>query len=175
MPAGDGRAGAMASVLGAWASQSPQDAARYVSQLSGSEQERGMKAVISSMVGADAPYTASWIQNFPEGDVREQAGETLMKRWAKDDPKSAATWLNSLPEGATREAAAKQFVDSAAESEPQLAWSWAASLADPSKQRDALEVAARQWLRVDDKTARATIQASGLPPDLITKLLKRTD
>ena len=41
--------------------------------------------------------------------------------------------------------------------------------------QDALEKAARQWLPVDDKTARATIQASGLPPDLIAKLLKRTD
>jgi len=43
----------MASVLGAWASQSPQDAAKFVSQLSGSEQERGTKAVISSQAAAD--------------------------------------------------------------------------------------------------------------------------
>ena len=98
-----------------------------------------------------------------------------MKRWAKDDPKAAAAWADNLPAGATREAAAWQFVDAAAASEPQVAWSMAASLIDQFKQRDALEKAAKQWLRVDGTTARATIQASGLPPDLIAKLLKPAD
>jgi hypothetical protein len=98
-----------------------------------------------------------------------------MKRWAKDDPKGAAAWLAGQPAGASREAAAKAFVSSAAELEPQLAWTFAAALADPQKQQDALEKAAKQWLRVDDKAARAAIEASGLPPDQIAKLLKRKD
>jgi hypothetical protein len=131
-----------------------------------------MKAVVSSMVGADAPYAASWIRGFPEGEMRDQAGEALMKRWARDDPQAAAAWLSTLPAGATRETAANQFVSSAADQEPQLAWTWATTLSDPQKQKDALETAARQWLRVDDKTAAAAIQASGLPTDVIAKLLK---
>jgi hypothetical protein len=165
----------MASVLGAWAAQSPQDAANYVSGLSGSEQERGMKSVISSMVGADAPYAASWIQNFPEGDVREEASKTLMKRWARDDPSSAAAWLANMAAGPSREAAVKQFVESAADLQPQVAWGLATSLTDPQQQKDALEKAAQQWLRTDDRAARAAIQASGYPPDLIARLLKPKD
>ena len=64
---------------------------------------------------------------------------------------------------------------SAADLEPQLAWTWATSLTDPQAQKEGLEKAAKQWLRVDDQAARATIQSSGFPPELIAKLLKRTD
>jgi hypothetical protein len=98
-----------------------------------------------------------------------------MKRWAREDPKAASAWLANLPESQNREAAVKNFVDNAADHEPQLAWTWALLLSDPQKQNDALEKAAKQWLRVDDKGARATIRASGLPDELVTKLLKPTD
>ena len=107
--------------------------------------------------------------------MREQAEETLMKRWAPEDPKAAAAWLANLPQNQDRETAVKNFVANAADHEPQLAWTWALSLADPQNQNDALEKAAKQWLRVDDKSARATIKASGLPAELVTRLLKPRD
>jgi hypothetical protein len=48
-------------------------------------------------------------------------------------------------------------------------------LSDPQKQQESLQKAATQWLRMDDKAARATIQSSGLPPEIVSKLLKPTD
>jgi hypothetical protein len=98
-----------------------------------------------------------------------------MEHWAKDDPRAAAAWLSALPAGPTREAAAGQFVTSIAEQEPQLAWSWAVTLSDAQKQKEAMETAGRQWLRVDDSAARAAIQSSGLPAELIAGLLKHKE
>ena len=134
-----------------------------------------MKSVISGMVGADAPYTATWISQFPEGSMREKAAETLMSRWGREDPKAAATWLANLPDGQSRQSAIVKFVDSAASLEPEVAWNYAATLTDPQKQKDALEKAAKQWRRVDDTAARAAIQSSGLPADTVAKLLKPGD
>jgi hypothetical protein len=167
--------GAMAGVLGNWAAQSPQEAAKYVAQLNGAELERGMKSVVSSMAGADPGYTAQWVKQFPEGPMRQDAEEALMKRWAGQDPQAAASWLASLPQGANRDAAVKQFVDNASAHEPGLAFQWALTTSDPSKQKDLLEKAAAQWLRVNDADARAGIQATSLPEELRAKLLKPRD
>jgi hypothetical protein len=127
------------------------------------------------MVGADAPYTATWVQKFPECEMREKASETLMSRWAREDPKAAATWLAGLGQGQTYQAAVVKYVESAATLEPELAWELARTIQDGKKQNDAMERAARQWLRADDKTARAMILASGLPAEVIAKLLKPND
>jgi hypothetical protein len=172
LPAGDGRAAAYSGALGSWAAVSPQEAAEYVVKLSGDELERGVKAVIGSMVGADASYTARWVQQFPEGKMREDASETLMRTWARQDPQAAATWMAALPEGASRDKAAENFVTAAAAHEPQLAWQWAFTLNNPTKQQEALETAAKQWLRINEKDARQAILGSGLPDNRVRNLLK---
>jgi len=76
MPAGDGRAGAMASVLGAWASHRRRTRPNSYRKLSGSEQETRHEGSYLQQVAADAAYTGSGFQNFSEGDVSRAAGET---------------------------------------------------------------------------------------------------
>ncbi len=131
--------------------------------LDGDEPERGIKTVIDSMVGADAAYTARWIEQFPESKTRIEARETLMKTWAHQDPQAAANWMQNLPEGNSRDKATEHFVNAAAPHEPQLAWQWALTLSNATKQEEALETAARQWLRINDRQARQTIPAAACP------------
>ena len=107
--------------------------------------------------------------------MQEKCAETLMKSWAREDPNAAALWLADFPEGQSRQAAVVKFVDSAANLEPELAWTFALTLTDPQSQKNALEKSARQWLRANDSAARAAIQASALPADMIASLLKPSD
>jgi hypothetical protein len=127
------------------------------------------------MAGADPSYTAKWVQQFPEGPVREHAEEKLVQNWARQDPQAADNWLASLPAGGNRDTAARQFAESASAAEPQLAWAWAMTIKDPLKQLEALERVAPNYLRLNGTDARTAIQNSGLPPELQARLLKPKD
>ncbi|MCW5559528.1 MAG: hypothetical protein KIT22_17065, partial [Verrucomicrobiae bacterium] len=128
--------------------------------------------VIPSMVAADPAYTATWINQFPEGSLRDEATQTLVNQWSREDPIATADWLNTIPAGKGREDAVASFANSLAPHEPATAWEWAGTLGDAEKQKSALENAGRQWLRVDEASARAAIEQSTLPPDVKDRLLK---
>jgi hypothetical protein len=46
------------------------------------------------------------------------------------------------------------------------------ALGNPTKQHDALETVAKNWLKPNDQQARQTIQNSGLAPELTQELLR---
>ena len=95
-----------------------------------------------------------------------------MQSWARQDPQAAATWLSSQPQGSNRDMAVKRFAESASSSEPQLAWQWAMTIRDPGRRREALERVAPSYMRINGADARNEIQNSGLPADVLDRLLK---
>jgi hypothetical protein len=68
--------------------------------------------------------------------------------------------------------AVKRFAESASSSEPQLAWDWALTIQDPTRRREALERVAPNYMRINGTDARSAIQNSGLPADVLDRLLK---
>ena len=140
--------------------------------LTGPELDRGIRSVIGNMAGADPAYTAEWVGRFPAGQVRDDAAQTLMQNWPRSEPQQAAQWLNSLTAGEGRDKAVAAFVGSVGSSDPGLGWTWAMSIQDPTRLGDALEQAAGNLLRSGAADARTTIQNSGLPADVVQRLLR---
>jgi serine/threonine protein kinase len=169
---GDTRIGSAAAVVRAISSRSPQDAADYVAQLTGSDYAFAVRALVGETAPANPTWTASWVQGIPAGDARNRAVENLVKSWADKDPVAASDWLNEQPQDAGFQNAARQMVPRAMKVSPDLAWFWALKLADPKLRDQQIQNVARQWIGMDPDTARTKIQASGLPADTISKLIE---
>ena len=130
-----------------------------------------LENIIANWSGRDPEGAEQFADTLADGQSRDELIRRIAGTWARSDSATALNWVQSMPAGDGRAGAMASVLAAWASQSPQDAARYISQLSG----RDTLEKAAQQWLRVDDKAARATIQASGFPPDLIAKLLKRTD
>jgi hypothetical protein len=123
-------------------------------------------------VRANTEEAAEWISRFPEGDLRTQANNILISQWSREAPAKAADWINKLTDEPTRQKAIETFVGQVAHEEPSAAFTWAGALKEESIRNAHLESSAAAWIRLDPVKAAIAIKDSGLPAEVIERLLK---
>lgn len=71
----------------------------------GRQQDRALVAIVQRWAQKDPAVAASWVSQFPEDSLGQDAAETLVSLWAQSDSKATGEWLFSLPPSAMKERA----------------------------------------------------------------------
>jgi hypothetical protein len=87
----------------------------------GNNQDNAAIQIVQSWARFNPEQAAAWVEQFPQGDVRDAAEENLMAVWAQKDLAGAGDWLNGLPVGRTRDAAVSVYAPVLASSSPEEA------------------------------------------------------
>jgi hypothetical protein len=161
---------AMSQLVGAWANQSPLDAAIFVAQLSpGEMQNQAAMSVVSSWANQDPGKTADWVMQFP-GDLQEQGIRELMSIWSINDSEGAKNWAQGLPEGSARDMALESFAESIAYWSPDKAAATVGLIDDLTKREQSMEVIMRSWAEIDPNSARNWLASLNANEELKTRL-----
>ncbi len=178
--ASDTKGNVLRIVAGGWAQSSPTEAAAWVATLpAGKEQNSAALSIVRSWGNQDPAGAAAWVEAFPEGQTRDSAMSSVVSSWTQSDPQGASKWLETLPPGKSRDRAAESFVTPASYQDPALAAKWAQELftsapaqpGQPTRNTDQLENIARNWMRMDEKAARAWIEQAPLSEEKKKTLL----
>lgn len=63
---------------------------------SGEQQDRVLASVVQSWAQKEPAVVASWVRQFPDDRLGQEAAETLINYWVVSDPKASGEWLSSL-------------------------------------------------------------------------------
>ena len=94
----------LASIAMAMADQNPEAAVILTTQAlwPGESQKQAAIAIVQRWSQQDPQGAASWVQQFPAGDLQETAVRNLIAVWSQGGSGKPVEWLNSLPEGTMR-------------------------------------------------------------------------
>ncbi len=94
----------LASIAMAMADQTPEAAVILTTQAlwPGESQKQAAIAIVQRWAQQDPQGAASWVQQFPAGDLQETAVRNLIAVWSQSGSEKPVEWLNSLPEGAMK-------------------------------------------------------------------------
>ncbi len=63
----------------------------------GAQQDRALVSIVQRWVQEDPAVASSWVSQFPDDSLGQDAAETLVNLWAQADLKASGDWLSSLP------------------------------------------------------------------------------
>jgi hypothetical protein len=113
------------SLAGAWAAQSPEEAAGWANSLAPGESRSGaFGGIASAWAAKDAHGAADWVASLPAGADRDQSAQSLVKAVAAQYPREAWDWALSISDTAQRSQAASQAVKAMATRDPATARQW---------------------------------------------------
>jgi hypothetical protein len=136
------RAQGTESLAGAWAAQSPEDAAAWASSLaSGAGRSGAFGAIASAWAVKDPRGAADWVAALPPGADRDQGAQSLVKAVASQYPREAWDWALSISDSTQRSSAAAQAVKTIAARDPATARQWIESGPFTAATRAELEAA----------------------------------
>jgi len=135
----------------------------------GKLQNDAVVGIVQRWAQRDPASAASWVAQFPAGDLRDAAIDNLVKLWPSRT--EAAAWLNSLPAGPSRDAGFRAYAEQIAPAYPREAAGWAAAIADPQIQAAQLERIIRAWNDRDFASASRWVQTASLTPSIRQRLL----
>jgi RNA polymerase sigma factor (sigma-70 family) len=159
------RASAVERIAGAWASQSPEDAIRWVESMPEGEARSGAVVQIASgWAGKDPHGAAQWVAAMPAGETRSGAVVQIASALARKDPYTAAEWAAAMPVDIERNLAVESVVRGWANQFLDEATSWALSLPPGETRNGAIAQAAYAWA-AHDPVATAGWVAS-MPPGI---------
>ncbi|MBI5769593.1 MAG: hypothetical protein HZA93_17590 [Verrucomicrobia bacterium] len=166
----------LASLLAGWAQENPEAAANFVKKLAigAGGRESAAISVVTAWAAKDPAAAAEWATSFPAGPQRDYAIENVFYQWALVDSVAAVSRLGRLPSSGERDTALYATAGSLVDTFPDLAVQWAAGVGNEPLRNRQTERAARAWLAVDPKAARAWIELSDLPVALKRQLLPRS-
>jgi len=75
----------------------------------GQDQDNATVSVVRFWAASAPADAAAWVEQFPEGLLRNAAIENLIDVWGQDDLSQAGAWLDGLPASPSRDAAAKIY------------------------------------------------------------------
>jgi hypothetical protein len=110
-----------------WGIQNPSEAARFAATAlaSGKAKDNAVINIVRFWAPSAPAQTAAWVEQFPDGPLRNAAMENLIDVWAKDDIFGAGAWLSQLPAGRSRDTALSVYASILAASSPDEAARWA--------------------------------------------------
>lgn len=116
---------AIASLAGAWAQQSPEDALGWAASLpAGDTQNGAMAALTSAWAAKDAQGAAGWVASLPAGAERDRSAEALASAVAKTFPREAWDWALSISDTSGQFRAATETIKAIAARDPASARQW---------------------------------------------------
>ncbi len=119
------RIGGIGSIAAGWATQSPEEAAQWVTSLpDGETQNHAIYQLTSAWVAKDQRGAIGWIESLAPGLPRDEATESLVEKIAGSAPAEAWQWTLSIGDELQRSRAVSQTVQSVAERDPALAQQW---------------------------------------------------
>jgi hypothetical protein len=174
-PTQPNRGEVLSQVVGPMAAQSPVHAATVIAGLDTSLQKSALQTAVPRMAESDPAFTAQWVQQFPEGDLRKDAERNLISSWARNDPQGALTWLDQAASPSHKNSLLQNYAANVAHDNPELAWRAAERISDALMMESAAHHAASQWLQSDRDAAQRAIMSSQLSAESKTRLLERVN
>lgn len=152
-----------------WATVDPQAAALQAAQsgVFGSGWNSPISQVARTWAADDPMSAANWAMSLTDPQAEARTMSQVMREWARDDLNSAMNWVNSLPPGSSYDAAAAALAIAMAGTNLQDAIAWANNIANSDARTNALERISREVMWRDPTNGQATLQAAGVPPNLI--------
>jgi hypothetical protein len=155
------------SDLGGWVSYS-------MDSLSAPEQARVLSGLKDGPVKADVvrgmvrnatrkghyPKAVEMLNSMGESTVRDRSLHELAVDWGKANPQTLATWLGQQQDSSDRDLLMAGYTTSLAATDPSAALKLAIDIPDKSVQKTAVENVLSNWLRSDQGTAKAWLDAS---------------
>jgi len=91
----------LAGIATAWADTDPQSAAVVVSEelSAGSLQSNAVVCVAQRWAQQEPEAAASWVECFPDGELKRVAVENVAAQWALHNPGKAGKWRRQMMEG----------------------------------------------------------------------------
>jgi len=126
---------------------------------------------VQHWVQQDPKAAAAWVEQFPDGPLRDAAVEKLLKLWADQDLIGAGSWLGGLVSGPSRDAAIGAYVGKIAPTLPELAAQWTESIVDDALRFQTMEALGEAWMDQDGDAAAVWIAQTSLPATTKSRLL----
>lgn len=119
------RAAGTESIARAWAEQTPEEAAGWVTSLPASEgRDRAVAAIAATWAGKDARGAAQWVATMTPGTERDRSVGSLVLAVAEKYPREAWDWALSINDPSERDRAAAHAARMMAMRDPVTAGQW---------------------------------------------------
>lgn len=89
----DAKRDAQNSIAREWGGKDWDGAQSWISGLPADQQADAMARAIRGLADEDPQLASTKISAIPEGDERDEAIESIARRWGQDDPAAAADWV----------------------------------------------------------------------------------
>lgn len=118
--------------IGAWAGENPRAAVDYLGKLGLSPRAALVPHAVSIWANQDPEGAESWVIALANGEVKDQAVESLYRSWAVRDPETAAARGMALTDESARFRAIAAVVKEWSANDLASVGRWASSLKDPN-------------------------------------------
>lgn len=142
-------------VIGAWAAENPRAAVDYLGSLNLSSRVSLVPHAVSIWAGQDPTAAEGWVIGLSNGEVKDQAVESLYRSWAVRDPATAASKSLALADEPSRFRALAAVVKEWSANDLDAVGRWASELKDPNlKDFATMAVADEMSLRAPKEAMR---------------------
>ena len=118
----EARPKAIGSLAGAWAQQTPEDAAAWAASLGpGQGQNEAAAAIAKSWATKDAQGASDWVASLAAGAERDRGAQALVLAVADQFPRESWDWALSISDAAQRKTAAARAAKAVAARDPSTA------------------------------------------------------
>jgi hypothetical protein len=84
----------------------------------GDEQDSAIVAIVQRWAQSSPEEASSWVAQFPDLPMSEEAVRQLVPLWLVQDPDATAFWLSELSDGPIRDAGIAAYADAVIHFEP---------------------------------------------------------
>jgi plasmid stabilization system protein ParE len=142
-------------VIGAWAAENPRAAVAYLATLNLSSRVSLVPHAVSIWAEQDPATAEGWVIGLSNGEVKDQAVESLYRSWAVRDPGTAAARSLALADESSRFRALAAVVKEWSANDLAAVGRWASELKDPNlKDFATMAVADEMSLRAPKEAMR---------------------
>lgn len=150
-----------------WANVSPGEAAEWVGTLTDADTWRHSVLALSRQWSRVAPEEAmTWLTGLSDQAVAGEAVGHVTRDWFRDSPEGVAAWLFENRPSPVRDAVALAYVRNAGRRDPANAFAVARTVQAPAQRYQAMDRAARYWMRRDRDAATVAVLNSDLPDEI---------
>ena len=169
------KSGALTYIVSDLSENQPEEAARVLLTLEDqSAAVRVADEVAGSLARVSIEHAITWSEGLPD-DVRAEAVEGIVGRYASQDPDAASRWLESLSGTTNLDAAIRSFAWTTQRREPQLAAEWIGRIGDDRRRTEMYHGVLSRWLNADQAAATSWIQSRPDLPENIRELPTRLE
>ncbi len=142
-------------VIGAWAGENPRATVAYLGTLNLSSRASLVPHAVSIWADQDPAAAEAWVIGLANGEVKDQAVESLYRSWAVRDPGTAAAKSLALADESSRFRALAAVVTEWSANDLAAVGRWASELKDPNlKDFATMAVADEMSLRAPKEAMR---------------------